>query len=127
MPACGRLYILKRTLTVILLLCVIFYNSFCSLILSRNVDNGTQRYLNSVKIFDVHRAVFCARRGDGAINVYLDGDEVDGGGGEVAYVFDSVAALCPAYPFCFGFLGTIGAHNSNINRFFCVLVWHGAV
>ena len=47
--------------------------------------------------------------------MHLDGDDVGGGGGEVSGVFDAVVTDYPADAFCFCFLGTIGAHNSDVS------------
>ena len=51
----------------------------------------------------------------------FDGDDVGGGGGEVAGVVDVVTANCPAYVFRFCFLGATGAYDSDVGGFF---VWH---
>ena len=50
--------------------------------------------------------------------MYLDGDEVGGGGGKAAYIFDAVAVDCPAEEFRFYFLGAIGAHDLSVSSFY---------
>ena len=56
--------------------------------------------------------------GDSDVDVTLDRDHTGSWGGEVALIIYSVAANCPAYSFCFFFLGAIGANNADVSCLF---------